>query len=65
MLGQIVAPTKKPDFDNIAKIISDACNGIVYKDDAQIVHAVIAKRWSHDEHVDVTIRAYDVNLDGV
>ena len=29
--------TKKSDIDNISKIILDALNGIVYKDDAQVV----------------------------
>lgn len=30
---------KKPDFDNIAKIVCDALNGLAYKDDAQIFEA--------------------------
>lgn len=29
--------TKKSDIDNISKIILDALNGIIYKDDAQVV----------------------------
>ena len=32
------------DFDNLAKAICDALNGIVYKDDSQIVRCVIEKR---------------------
>lgn len=32
------------DFDNLAKSICDALNGIVYKDDSQIVRCVIEKR---------------------
>ena len=27
-------PTKKPDVDNIIKIILDSLNGLAYKDDA-------------------------------
>jgi Holliday junction resolvase RusA-like endonuclease len=38
-------PTKKPDIDNIVKLI-DALNGIVWKDDAQIVHADVRKVYS-------------------
>lgn len=29
-------PTGKPDLDNIAKLLSDSCNGIVFTDDSQI-----------------------------
>lgn len=36
--------TAKPDHDNIAKIICDACNGVVYLDDAQISDARVSKR---------------------
>lgn len=38
-----VRPTKKPDADNIAKIILDAINGIAYEDDAQIVRLSVVK----------------------
>jgi Holliday junction resolvase RusA-like endonuclease len=38
------APSK-PDVDNVLKIILDACNGIVYRDDAQVVHVDIRKRY--------------------
>lgn len=39
------APTKKPDADNLIKTL-DALNGVVWRDDAQIVTAFIEKRWS-------------------
>lgn len=29
--------TSKPDADNVAKAIADACNGIVWADDSQVV----------------------------
>ncbi len=39
---------KKPDIDNVLKAALDACNGIVYHDDAQ-VHVVTArKRYAQD-----------------
>lgn len=38
-----IHPTKKPDLDNILKIICDALNKIAYKDDAQIVSAHVYK----------------------
>lgn len=36
-------PTKKPDADNIAKIICDALNGVAFKDDSQIVDLTVRK----------------------
>lgn len=38
-------PTSKPDADNYLKVL-DALNGVVFKDDAQIVNAQIIKRYS-------------------
>ena len=36
MLNGDILPTKKPDSDNIIKIILDALNGVAYRDDSQI-----------------------------
>ena len=38
-------PTKKPDLDNIVKLICDGLNGIVYVDDAQIVGLFASKSY--------------------
>jgi Holliday junction resolvase RusA-like endonuclease len=37
---------KKPDMDNIAKLVLDAMNGVVYADDSQVVCMELVKRWS-------------------
>lgn len=34
-----IAPTVKPDADNVEKAIKDGCNGVAYRDDAQVVQA--------------------------
>ena len=47
--------TKKPDCDNIAKIICDALNGIAYDDDKQIIELTVRKRWAEFAHVEVEI----------
>lgn len=48
-------PAKRPDIDNLGKIIMDALNGIAYKDDALIVQLVINKIYSDEPRVDVLI----------
>ena len=46
-------PTKKPDWDNIGKIICDALNGIAYKDDSQVVNAMVVKVYGNCQKVTV------------
>ena len=41
-----IAATKKPDADNVLKGIKDGCNGIIWRDDAQVVRIMIEKRYS-------------------
>lgn len=35
--------TKRPDCDNIAKIILDGLNGLAFKDDAQVANLIVKK----------------------
>lgn len=46
---------KKPDWDNVGKIVSDAMNGIVYRDDAQIVDGGTRKVYSKTPGVTVRV----------
>lgn len=56
MLDDFERPTKKPDADNIAKIICDGLNGIAYGDDAQVVDLEVTKYWCDgDARVEVTL----------
>lgn len=41
-------PTKKPDADNIGKIILDSLNDIAYRDDSQIVELSVIKRYTEE-----------------
>ena len=50
-----IKPTKKPDADNIAKIILDSLNGLAYKDDSQVVILNVAKFYSNMPRVEVNI----------
>lgn len=55
MLAGILYPTKKPDADNILKIVLDALNGVAYDDDKQIIEASVHKRYSDNPRVEITI----------
>ena len=50
-----IKPTKKPDFDNLGKIICDAINHIAYGDDCQITDARVVKRYGSRAFVQVYI----------
>lgn len=41
-------PVKKPDSDNIAKIVLDSLNKIAFDDDAQVVELTVLKRWTEE-----------------
>jgi Holliday junction resolvase RusA-like endonuclease len=53
----LLKPAKKPDLDNLTKAWSDALNGVVYQDDAQIVRMTLEKRYGSAPLVVVTVRA--------
>lgn len=52
-------PIVRPDLLKLARAIEDALSGIVYRDDAQIVHELIVKRYGDPERVDVTVKQLD------
>lgn len=53
-----ILPQKKPDADNIAKIICDALNDVAYKDDTQIIELTVIKQYAKEPSVRVNLRAY-------
>ncbi len=58
-----LSPTKKPDSDNIAKVVADALNGIAYDDDdAQIADLTVIKRYTENPCVKVTIEEISHDL---
>lgn len=56
MLEQKIRPTKKPDWDNIGKVISDSLNKIAYYDDSQIVDSQVRKFYSDTPRVEVILQ---------
>ena len=58
ILNGLERPTKKPDADNIAKIILDALNGKVILDDKQVVVLTVKKHYSTIPRVEVLIEEW-------
>ena len=54
-----VAPTTKPDADNVLKAIKDACNGVVWRDDCQVVQVSLTKIYVFSPGVMVTVYGVD------
>lgn len=54
---ELLLPTRKPDIDNVAKIILDGLNGLAYKDDAQVSFLLAHKNYCSpgDEKVEVCV----------
>lgn len=50
-----IKPTKKPDADNIAKIILDGLNNVLWHDDNQVTRLEIEKAYSDKEYVDIEV----------
>jgi len=59
LLNQLL-PTKKPDVDNIAKVVLDSLNGIAYRDDAQVVQLRVNKYYSKRGHPYVAVRLLQI-----
>ena len=57
--NETLRPTTKPDVDNYAKGVKDACNGIVWKDDSQVVELFVRKFYSLNPRVVVKVREID------
>lgn len=54
----VISPTKKPDIDNIGKVMLDALNKIAFKDDNQVTKLEVEKKYNDEEKVYVKIEEY-------
>lgn len=54
----LLSPTKKPDIDNIVKIVLDALNKMAFKDDNQITKLEVEKIYGQEEKIIVKIEEY-------
>jgi Holliday junction resolvase RusA-like endonuclease len=57
--NEIMPHSKRPDADNLLKLISDAMNGIFFKDDNQISDLQIEKRYSARPRIEVVIEDFE------
>lgn len=56
MENGLIRPTKKPDVDNLAKVVCDALNNVAYHDDKQIVDAQVSKYYSDQPRIEVILQ---------
>jgi len=59
MLEGEIKYTKKPDADNIAKLVCDSLNNVVYTDDSNIVNLSVVKTYGNKDEIYVVIRKAD------
>ena len=48
-------PTVKPDATKLLRAMEDACTGLVWRDDAQIVKQVVAKSYGEPARVEIAV----------
>jgi Holliday junction resolvase RusA-like endonuclease len=58
-------PGKRPDVDNLIKVVMDALEKLTYKNDAQIVSAKIDKYYSNTPGLDIRIYRIETSSQGV
>lgn len=58
MIAGDVAPTKKPDTDNVLKAVLDGCNAVAFRDDVLVVSLTATKVYADTAGVDVLIRPF-------
>jgi Holliday junction resolvase RusA-like endonuclease len=51
-----ILPSRKPDIDNVLKIVLDALNGVAYKDDSRVVCVEAEKVYSFTPRIVIEIK---------
>jgi Holliday junction resolvase RusA-like endonuclease len=46
----------KPDLDNLVKALLDACNGILYHDDSQVIEINATKEYDINPHIEIEVK---------
>ena len=58
MLDNNISPTKKPDIDNIVKVVLDSMNKFAFRDDNQITKLEVEKKYSIEDKIYIKIEEY-------
>ena len=58
MLDNNISPTKKPDIDNIVKVVLDSMNKFAFKDDNLITKLEVEKKYSLEDKIYIKIEEY-------
>ena len=58
MLSNNISPTKKPDIDNIVKIVLDGMNKFAFKDDTQVIKLEVEKKYAEKPRMYIKIEEY-------
>ena len=58
MLENNISPTKKPDIDNIVKVVLDSMIKFAFKDDNQITKLEVEKKYALEDKVHIKIEEY-------
>lgn len=54
-----IRPVKKPDADNIIKVVADSLNQAAYRDDADLVKVELEKFYSWQPRIEVEIKSLE------
>lgn len=54
-----IRPTKKPDMDNIIKVVADALNKVAYRDDTDIVRISLEKFYDRQPRIEIEIKTME------
>ncbi len=58
MLKNEISPAKKPDIDNVTKVVLDALNKMAFKDDNQITKIEVQKLYGEEEKIVIGFEEY-------
>lgn len=54
-VGGVYDHIKKPDLDNLVKFVKDCCNGILWRDDSQVVSLTASKAYHSTPATEIRI----------
>ena len=58
MITNKISTIKKPDADNIGKVVLDALNKVAFKDDNQVSKIMVEKRYGEEEKIEIKVNEY-------